>query len=72
MSQFGTNPSEDHIKKAIYICRYLQGTRKYKLTYNGKSNAGFIAYADSDWASDKSRISHEGYLIKLADAPVIR
>ena len=26
MSQFAANPSEEHLSKALYICRYLVGT----------------------------------------------
>ncbi len=27
--QFTVNPSQDHLHKALYICRYLAGTRDY-------------------------------------------
>jgi len=54
MSQFTTNPSEEHLSKALYICRYLVGTADYSLTY-GRSRDGIIAYADSDWGSVHTR-----------------
>src|SRR6266404_6252899 len=68
LAQFAANPSEEHLNRALYICRYLLGTADYALIYDGKSDGGLIAYADSDWASDpNTRKSTTGYLIKLAN-----
>jgi hypothetical protein len=67
LAQHAANPSEDHLSKALYICRYLVGTSKYRLTYNGESGAGISACTDSDWASDDTnRRSQTGYFVKLA------
>ena len=67
LAQHAANPSEDHLSKALYICRYLVGTSKYRLTYDGESGSGISACTDSDWASDDtSRRSQTGYFIKLA------
>lgn len=67
LSQFAANPTEDHLNRALYICRYLIGTSNYALVYDGKSDGGLVAYADSDWASDPiTRKSTTGYLVKLA------
>jgi len=52
LAQFAANPSEEHLNRALYICCYLLGTADYALIYDGKSDGGLIAYADSDWASD--------------------
>jgi hypothetical protein len=68
LSQFAANPSEDHLNRALYICRYLLGTPSYALVFDGNSNGGFIAYADSDWASNPDdRRSTTGYMVKLAN-----
>jgi len=68
MAQFAANPSEDHLQRALYICRYLLGTSNYALIFDGKSDGGIIAYTDSDWASDPvTRKSTTGYLVKLAN-----
>ena len=70
MAQFAANPSEEHLNKALYICRYLVGTADYKLQY-GMRHDGLFAYADADWASDKtSRRSNTGYLILLGGAAI--
>jgi hypothetical protein len=69
LSQFTTNPSEDHYKAALHICHYLAGTQDYKLVYGKAANKGLMAYTDSDWAADKiRRRSVAGYFFKLADS----
>jgi transposase InsO family protein len=68
LSQFAANPNKDHLDRAMYICHYLLGTSDYALVYDGKSDGGLLAYADSDWASDPiTRKSTTGYLVKLAN-----
>lgn len=67
LAQHSANPSEDHLEKALYICRYLQGTRDYKLEFDGSSGLGLVAFSDSDWGSDlNDRRSQTGYILKLA------
>ena len=59
---------QDHLNRALYICHYLLGTLEYALVFDGKSNEGLIAYADSDWASDPiTRKSTTGYLVESAN-----
>ena len=68
LSRHAANPSQDHLNKALYICRYLIGMSTYSLVYNGGSGAGLIACTDSDWGSDPtSRLSQTGFYLKLAD-----
>ena len=52
LAQYASNPSEDHLSKALHICRYLVGTQHYCLTYDRASGQGISACTDSDWASD--------------------
>jgi len=69
LSQFASNPTKEHLEKALYICRYLLGTPNYALVYDGPGNSRLLAYADSDWASDPiTRKSTSGYVVKLASA----
>jgi hypothetical protein len=71
LSQYATNPSEEHLSRAYYICRYLAGTPNYTLVYNGRGGDGLIGFADSDWASDPTtRKSTTGYLVKLANGVI--
>jgi len=58
MAKFAHNPSEEHLLKARYIMRYLAGTRKYTLVYNGKSDGGLYAYCDSSYGDDRSDADH--------------
>ena len=68
MSQFSANPTEDHLKWALYIVHYLATTRDLCLTYKGMSKDGFLAYSDTDWAGDlDTQRSTTGYCIFLAD-----
>jgi hypothetical protein len=72
LAQFSANPSEEHLKQARYICRYLVGTKDYHLVYKGNSDQGLCAFTDSDWASNPiNRKSITGYFMKLADCPII-
>ena len=74
MSQFSANPTAEHIKKALYIVKYVAHTLDAKIIYKGKffnKKNGFIAYADVDWASDHTtHISITGYVVLLAQGPV--
>jgi hypothetical protein len=70
MSQFASNPMEEHYNRALYICCYLVDIANYALTY-GKDNTGLIAYADVDWGSDQAtRRSNSGLLVLLGNAAV--
>ena len=71
MSQFSSNPSEDHLQKALYIMRYLLGTRPLCIKYDGASTTGFVAYSDTDWAGDhETHRSTSGYAIFLGEGIV--
>ena len=68
LAKFAANPSQEHLDKALYICRYLVGTQNYSLVFDGTSDAGLIAFTDSDWATDPiDRKSITGYFFKLAN-----
>jgi hypothetical protein len=69
LSQFTMNPSEDHYKAALHICRYLAGIQDYKLVYSKTADKSLMAYMDSNWAADKIWCqSATGYFFKLADS----
>ena len=52
MAQHAANPTQEHLKKALYICRYLRGTMDYSMVLNGSDAKGLIGYSDSDHAAD--------------------
>ena len=55
LSRFNNNPTEEHVKYARYILRYLKGTQELKIKYDGSSDAGLIGYSDSDLSTSKPR-----------------
>jgi len=72
LAQHAAHPSQVHFDKALYICRYLVGTKNYILKYDGNSGEGLIACTDSDWASDPSNWkSQSGYFLKLAGGAIL-
>ena len=53
------------------MLRYLRGTSHYRLRYDGASNAGLIAFSDSDWAEDRDdRHSQTGFIFKMAGGAI--
>jgi len=72
LAQYSANPSREHLNAAQHICRYLAGTREYKLVYDGTSALGLVAFADSDWNTDphNKRRPQSGFFLKLANGSV--
>ena len=69
MSQYSSNPSEEHLQKAMQIVHYLAHTQTLCVTYTASGNqTGLIAYSDTDWARDvETSRSTTGYAIFLAN-----
>ena len=71
MLQFSSISLEDHLQKALYIVHYLFGTKILCIKYDGASTTGFMAYSDTDWASDhETHKSTSGYAIFLGEGIV--
>jgi hypothetical protein len=51
LSQFNTNPHQEHFTAIKHIIRYLCSTINYKITYM-KTNKSIEGFVDSDWAGD--------------------
>jgi len=67
LAQQMANPSNDHYRVGLHLCRYLLATRRYRLVYNGLSNKLLVAYSDSDWGQDhEHHKSTTGYFTMLA------
>lgn len=67
LSKYNANPSLQHWKYANYVLRYLQGTKGYRIQYDGTTGAGLIGYSDSDWSEDKDdRRSTSGFIFLMA------
>lgn len=71
LSKYSSHPTQQHLKAAMYVLHYLNGTRDLRITYDGKSRSGLISYSDSDWAENKDdRHSTSGFLQFMANGPV--
>ncbi|XP_071653754.1 uncharacterized protein [Temnothorax longispinosus] len=74
LSQFLDNPSMDHWKAAKRVLRYLQGTIKLGIVYDGKCEQPnkLIAYSDADLATCvDTRKSMSGVTLLLNSGPII-
>ena len=71
LSQFNNNTTQEHIKYAKYVLRYLKGTKELKIKYNGASDAGLIRYLDSDWGENRDdRHSASGHVLLMANGAI--
>ena len=71
LSQFNNNPTEEHIKYARYVLRYLKGTKELKIKYDGASNARLIRHSDSDWGENRDdRHSTSGHVFLMANGAI--
>jgi len=71
LAQYASNPSQEHIRLAKHVLRYLKGTSDLKLVYDGAQANGLFGYSDSSWADDPDdRHSTAGYVYLLADAAI--
>lgn len=71
LSQFGANPTEEHLLAAQHALQYLRTTEDLQLTYGISDSTDFHGYTDSDWASDPNdRRSTTGYAFFLAGGTI--
>jgi hypothetical protein len=72
MSQFSSNPTEEHLQKALYIVCYLSSSPDLCIMYSGTGHHnGLCAYSDTDWAGDiETSRSTTGYAIFLGNGIV--
>ena len=68
---FNNNPTQEHIKYAKYILRYLKGMKELKIKYDGASDAGLISYLDSDWGENRDDChSTSGHIFLMANGAI--
>ena len=66
LSQYLSEPRQQHWVAAKHILKYLKGTSHYELRYQKSDELGILAYSDADWASDQSdRRSTTGFCFYL-------
>ena len=66
LSQYLSEPHQQHRVATKHILKYLRGTSHYELRYQKSDELGILAYSDADWASDQSdRCSTTGFCFYL-------
>ena len=72
MSQFSSNPMEEHLQKALYIVHYLSSSKDLCIQYSAAGDQnGLCGYSDTDWAGDvETSRSTTGYAIFLGNGIV--
>ena len=71
LSRFNSDPTEEHLRYAKYVLRFLKGTKSLQICYNGSLNAGLIGYSDSDWGENKDDChSTLGQVFTLANGAI--
>ena len=66
LSQYLSEPRQQHWVAAKHILKYLRGTSYYELRYQKSEELGILSYSDADWASDQSdRRSTTGFCFNL-------
>jgi hypothetical protein len=71
ISQFASNPNEEHWKALKHLFCYLQGSLELGISYGKPGDQEIVGYTDSHWAGDKgTRKSTSGYLFKLGNGAV--
>jgi hypothetical protein len=64
VSQFMSNPAEEHHALVKRLLRYVQGTRNVGLELGGELQ--LTSFCDADWASnEETRKSTTGYIFKV-------
>jgi len=67
LAQQMANPSNNHYRVRLHLCRYLLATCRYRLVYNELSNKLLVAYSDSGWGQDHKHCkSTTSYFTMLA------
>lgn len=72
LAQYSANPTEQHLKMAKYVLRYVKGTLDYGIVYDGfAEEAQLLSYTDSDYAENRDdRHSISAYVFKLAGGAI--
>ena len=71
LSQYGSNPDEDHMAAAIQVFQYLKATSHLWLTYNSSNGSEFLGWCNADWASDPdTHRSTTGYVFQVNSGAV--
>ncbi len=70
LSQFTSNPSEDHWRGVKRVLRYLSGTRNYGMLFRKRESSPPVlrGFTDADFASCFTRRSRTGHIFLAGDS----
>jgi hypothetical protein len=61
----------EHHAAALYLLRYVKGTRNLGITYSPNTSLEVVGYSDSDWAANiDTKRSTTGYIFYAAGGPI--
>ncbi|KAI3665096.1 hypothetical protein L6452_43714 [Arctium lappa] len=71
LSQFVSDPRQNHMNAVFRILRYLKATPGQGILLQKEGGTNLVAYSDSDWLGcPLTRRSRTGYLVLLGGAPI--
>jgi hypothetical protein len=71
LSQFSSNPTQEHFKAGKHVLRYLKNTIHLRLCFGSIDNSEVTGFSDSDWGSDPNdRRSITGYTFLIGGGAV--
>ena len=71
LSQYMSDPSENHWSGIKRLLRYVKGTLNYGLKFSADDSNLLQGFTDADWAADlDTRRSTSGYIFRIGDATV--
>ena len=71
LSQFSSAPTEEALCALMRVLKYLRGTSKMKLTYQGGPKLELTGFVDADWAGNvNDRRSISGFVFKIANGAI--
>ena len=69
LSQYSTDPREDHLKAAQRLMKYLYNTKNYNISFN--SEDGLRGFSDATHGTEKDGKSRSGYFLTLCGGPIL-
>lgn len=71
LSQFMSDPSQEHMGAAKRVLQYVKGTLNHGLTFESARGSSLVGYSDADWAGDPvTRRSRSGYVFQFAGGTI--
>lgn len=71
-SQFLEQPTKANWNAVKRILKYLKGTTRHGLYFEGGSDTEILAYSDADYAGDvETRKSTTSYILKLGSSTIV-